>query len=148
MSKKRNEAEQEIISVEAENEGAGKATGSRRSPDAPEGWVSLNEATAIAGFSASQYMRRLAITGKVRAVKLAEGGITKWYIDPDSVTDYKATPKSFNRKGLRRYVLKIDAANEDAVRDALDDMGVEYLLDKPKSYHKQAATEGRRRLRR
>lgn len=88
-----------------------------RKPTAPEGYVSIVEATKVLGFKYDQYTRRLLLEDKLKGQKKVYKGFSKWWISLESIEKYKATSRRV--EAGRRFILKIDLDKEDAVRAAL-----------------------------
>jgi hypothetical protein len=87
----------------------------------PEGWLSLLDMSKTTELTA-QYLRTRVLKGTVAAVKMSNGSISKWFLDPKTI-------KRGVRSGLRRYLLRTDSSNEDKIREALDDLDIEYTLE-------------------
>lgn len=103
-------------------------------------YLSITEATKVMGFKHSQYTRRLlhdsveAIgneeepklpwpsDGRPLAVKLSMNGYDKWFIHPDSATNYEARASGVGQ-GLRRYLFRfnLDWLTEDQVENLLEE---------------------------
>ena len=90
-------------------------------------FVSINEATQLLNFKHAQYTRRLLLEGKLEGVKLAHKGYAKWYITLDSIEFYNA--HTSRDTSMRRYILRIDASNENAVLVALGALNIEFKLE-------------------
>lgn len=90
-------------------------------------YVGLSKATKLLGFKYSQYTRRLVLEGKLGAIKVKEAHYEKWYVALSSIDDYMEDTRRVNQ--LRRYIFKIDLENESKVREALDELGIEYDLE-------------------
>jgi hypothetical protein len=105
------------------------------SVDAPENisdeqlqnYVGISRATQLLEFKYSQYTRRLVLEGKLEAVKVKYGHYNKWMISLDAIDEYMSAHRRTNQ--LRRYIFKIDQDNEEAVREALDELGIEFELE-------------------
>lgn len=103
--------------------------------DAPEqisdddlsNYVGISRATELLGFKYSQYTRRLVLEGKLTAIKVKYDHYNKWMISLDSIDEYMANSRRTNQ--LRRYIFKIDQDQEDAVRTALNELGIQYELE-------------------
>jgi len=89
-----------------------------RKPKAPEGYVSIKEATVLLGFKYDQYTRRLLLEDKLSGEKKAYKGFSKWWISLSSIETYKTTSRRV--EAGRRFILKIDLDKEAEVRAALE----------------------------
>ena len=89
----------------------------------PEGWLSINDAALAVEFL-PQYVRTLVRKNKVAAVKVPLGGLSKWYIDVESIR----SRKRIGRTGIRKYILRVDSIHEGTVRAALDGLDVDYTM--------------------
>lgn len=99
----------------------------------PDGWLGLSEAAEMAEYQ-RQYVRQLVLDGKLEAVKISRKGFNKWFVNPESIEEYKS--RTVTRGGLRRFILRMELESEGAAREALDATGIEYSLElqyKPKS---------------
>ena len=81
----------------------------------------------IMGVAHDLYVRQLLHAGRIEGVKAKCKGYTKWFIDPVSVEYYQSHKAT--RTGLRRYLLRINAADESVVSEALNALGIEYTLE-------------------
>jgi len=89
--------------------------------------VDLKEATVLLGFKYEQYTRRLVLEDKLEARKVAFRGYSKWMVSIDSIDEYNE--KIRVRHDNRRYVLRVNPKHEEAIREALDVLDIEYTLE-------------------
>jgi len=91
----------------------------------------IREATEYLGFKHSQYTRRLVVEGRldkpVPAEKRNLGHYSKWFIAKESLDYYLS--KNRVRGGLRRFILRVDLENIEAIEEALRKTGIEYTLE-------------------
>jgi hypothetical protein len=92
----------------------------------PVGWLGISGIADETGYQ-PQYVRKLVLDDKIEAIKIGRKGYEKWYINPNSAEEYRQS--SNTRGGKRRFIFKTDLENEDAVRQALDEAGIDYDLE-------------------
>lgn len=91
-----------------------------------EAYTSIPGATSSLNFAYPQYVRRLLSEGRLTAIRVAIKGGSKWFIERAGIERYRdSTARSAM---VRNYVLKIRKESEDAVRSALEGLGIEYSL--------------------
>jgi len=102
------------------------------------GYFDLKAVTKYAGFAHDIYTRQLLRQGKfdypAPPIKEEHKGYWKWMIAQASVDHYLASRKV--RTGKRRFILKMDLADEAKVLVALGALGIEFdlaLSFKPKA---------------
>lgn len=82
------------------------------------GFVSLVKAAEMMQMARPNYVRLLALTGKLEGVRIAMKGFDKWFIELQSIDAYK------NRTGrtleVRRYLFRCNPKDEHTIRAMLD----------------------------
>lgn len=92
-----------------------------------EKFVSIPESIGMLKIAYPKYARRLVLTGKLKAIKVAIRGGSKWFIDKGSIRTYIDTTS--RSRELRNYILRIPLEREDDVRSALKKLGISYELE-------------------
>lgn len=87
----------------------------------------IRDSRTHVGAAHDLYVRQLLHAGRIEGVKVQYKGYQKWLIDPASI-DYYHSHKA-TRTGMRRFLLRTSAKNEDAVRDALTALEIEFTLE-------------------
>lgn len=90
-------------------------------------FVGIKDAPVLLGIAYTIYARRLLKEGRIEGVKVQYKHYQKWLISPESITYYNSHKAT--RTGMRRFLLRTSAENEDAVRDALGALGIEFTLE-------------------
>lgn len=122
----------EIILSRASESALAKATeGTDGKPDLSienvlKGYVTLKEAKESLGVAWVQYVRRILKEGALEGIRVSVAGGTRWLVTRESIERYRATRKE--RSSKRNYILKIDSEEEEEVRKALEEAGIEYEL--------------------
>lgn len=90
-------------------------------------FVSISDAKHLLEVRHATYVRKLLLEGQIEGVKIKERHLQKWYVTRLSCSHYV---RCVGRKRQpRRYILHIQERDEDSVRSALDNLGIEYNLN-------------------
>lgn len=90
-------------------------------------FVSIPDARQLLGTAYTTYVRKLLLEARIEGVKIQYKGYTKWYISKVSCSHYV---RHIGRKRKpRRYTLRIHTTDEPAVRECLDNLGIDYSLE-------------------
>ena len=80
------------------------------------------------GLKHEQYTRRLVLEDKLEGCEKRDmGHYFKWFIPVASIEAYKA--RTATRAGTRRFILKMAPELESKVREALDQLDIDYSLE-------------------
>lgn len=98
-----------------------------------KGYLSIVAATPRLGVAYNQYVRRLVLEDKLKGIKVACRGTTKWFVDIEGIGEYLSNKGGHG--GLRRYDLRLNREDEMALRAFLVKDGITFKLElayKPK----------------
>ena len=75
----------------------------------------------------SQYVRRLLLQGKLEGIKVDMGHYRKWFIFQGSLDQY--LENSRRTEQARRFILRAELEDREAIEEALEAAGIEYSLE-------------------
>lgn len=90
-------------------------------------YVDIPGSTSSLKVAYPKYARRLILSDKLKAIKVAIRGGSKWFIDKASILSY--VENTGRSRELRNYVLRIPMEAEDRVRKAIEALDVKYELE-------------------
>jgi hypothetical protein len=90
-------------------------------------YVDIPGSTSLLKVAYPKYARRLVLSDKLKAIKVAIRGGSKWFIDKESILKY--VENTGRSRELRNYVLRIPMESEDTVRKAIEKLGIKYELE-------------------
>jgi hypothetical protein len=92
-----------------------------------ESYTGIKGAQKELGLGYSQYVRRLLLQGKLEGIKVAHSHYNKWYVYRPSIEAY--TENHRRTEQARRFILRAELEDREAIEAALEAAGIEYTLE-------------------